>query len=113
MFSYRGKPVGSIKRSVETAFEEAGIPDATLYACRHTFGTALGTSGRVDVRTLALIMGHSRIQTTMRYLHPDATAKREAVSVLDQGSTREGLENEAGKASEGPTLNPVPNAASA
>ncbi len=43
-------------------------PDATLYCCRHAFGTQGVLSG-VDLMTLAALMGHASIATTQIYVH--------------------------------------------
>jgi integrase len=45
-------------------------PDAGLHALRHTFLTEAGRHTQ-NVRALQRLAGHSRIQTTMRYVHPD------------------------------------------
>jgi hypothetical protein len=47
------------------------------YVLRHTALTRLGESG-CDVFTLARIAGHSNIQITMRYVHPQAEAIQRA-----------------------------------
>jgi integrase len=45
-------------------------PDAGLHALRHTFLTEAGRHTQ-NVRALQRLAGHSRIETTMRYVHPD------------------------------------------
>ena len=45
-------------------------PDAGLHALRHTFLTEAGRQTQ-NVRALQRLAGHSRIDTTMRYVHPD------------------------------------------
>jgi integrase len=45
-------------------------PDAGLHALRHTFLTEAGRHTQ-NVRALQKLAGHSRIETTMRYVHPD------------------------------------------
>lgn len=45
-------------------------PDAGLHALRHTFLTEAGRHTK-NVRALQKLAGHSRIETTMRYVHPD------------------------------------------
>ena len=45
-------------------------PDAGLHALRHTFLTEAGRHTQ-NVRALQKLAGHVRIETTMRYGHPD------------------------------------------
>jgi integrase len=51
------------------------------YVLRHTALTRLGESG-CDAFTLARIAGHSNIQITMRYVHPQAEAIQRAFKKL-------------------------------
>jgi integrase len=45
-------------------------PDAGLHAIRHTFLTEAGRHPQ-NVRSLQKLAGQSKIETTMRYIHPD------------------------------------------
>jgi integrase len=45
-------------------------PDAGLHALRHSFLTEAGRHTQ-NVRALQKLAGHSQIETTMRYIHPD------------------------------------------
>jgi site-specific recombinase XerD len=47
-------------------------PDAGLHALRHSFLTEAGRHTQ-NVRALQRLAGHSRIQTSMRYVHPGQT----------------------------------------
>ena len=49
-----------------------------LYSLRHTFLTRLGAGG-CDVWTLMKIAGHSNIQQSMAYIHPDSKTVQAAV----------------------------------
>lgn len=53
---------------------KARLKEAGTHWLRHTFGTTLGTGG-VDVRTIMLQMGHSKIETTLAYMSPDHEAR--------------------------------------
>ena len=74
------------RKNVYTAFKSAcrkiGIPDFRFHDLRHTAATLM-VMGGVDLVTVKEILGHSRIEMTMRYAHPTSENKRKAVAVLD------------------------------
>jgi integrase len=82
----RGKPYKSFRSAWEHALEKAKIEELTFHSLRHTFGTRLGMAG-VDIKTIQELMGHRDIKMTMRYSHPTAQHKRNAVEVLDGVTT--------------------------
>jgi integrase len=64
-----GKPISSLRRSVQTAFERAGLPDGTrFHDFRHTLASWLLTETG-NLRLVKETLGHSTITTTMRYAH--------------------------------------------
>lgn len=67
----------------QTAFERAGITNATLHTLRHTFASKLAQNG-ATLQEIKELMGHSSIVTTMIYAHllENKAAKR-AVEILD------------------------------
>jgi integrase len=69
-----------------------GLPDVTPHVLRHAFGSGLVRAG-VDLPTVARLMGHSRIETTMRYAQwAPAGADARAIEQLAEarhGATRE------------------------
>jgi len=70
------------KHWFEPAVEEAGIGhNFTWYCLRHTFASRLVMS-RVDIRTVAELMGHQTIQMAMRYAHLAPEHNLEAVERL-------------------------------
>jgi integrase/recombinase XerD len=47
----------------------AGVADAELHSFRRTYATML-LRGGMDLRTVQMLMGHSDLESTMRYLTP-------------------------------------------
>jgi integrase/recombinase XerD len=74
----------SIQHSVRTAYEKAGMADKTqkVHALRHSFATHMLDSG-VDIHTIKELLGHSKIETSMVYLHLQTSKRNMLVSPLD------------------------------
>ncbi len=83
MFTFKGKPIGSIRKAFKNACNRTGIKNLRFHDLRHTFATRLVLSG-VDLATVSKLLGHSTIQMTMRYSHPTPEALKNAVSKLDK-----------------------------
>jgi integrase len=47
----------------------------------HSFGTGLANAG-VPVHVIKVLMGHKSIETTLRYMHTDRGARRDAIAAL-------------------------------
>lgn len=65
------------------ALARAGCEKLPPYACRHTTGTALGTSD-IPLAVVKEIMRHSKITTTQRYVHVDAKTMLDAVNRVNE-----------------------------
>jgi len=76
-----GEPLLSARHWFEDAIEKAGIKDFTWHDLRHTFASRLVMAG-VDITTVAALMGHKKIQMTMRYAHLAPAHKLDAVERL-------------------------------
>jgi len=77
------KPIGSVRKAHDAAVVRAGIQDHfRLYDLRHTFASRAAMSG-VDLPALAVLLGHTKIQMTMRYVHPSEEHKREAIGKVE------------------------------
>ena len=79
VFTYQGERIKrGISDSLRAAVKKAGLENVTLHTLRHTFASQLVTVG-VPLRYVQELMGHKRIETTMKYLHSDNEAKENAV----------------------------------
>jgi integrase len=75
---YPGNHITKLNGSHDRACRDAGV-SFVLYDLRHTFGTRQATDLKTDPFTLAAIMGHSKLRTIMRYVHPDQQQQRAAM----------------------------------
>jgi integrase len=57
----------ALRRRYDRALTRAGLRPLRFHDLRHTFGTRM--IGRADIRRVQEWMGHSDVQTTMKYLH--------------------------------------------
>jgi hypothetical protein len=71
----------SLKKGHARALRDSKVRHFVLYSLRHTFLTALGASGKVDVWRLAQIAGHSSIAMSMRYVHPQGDPVLDAMAL--------------------------------
>lgn len=62
-------------------------PDAGLHSLRHTFLTEAGRRTQ-NVRALQKLAGHSKIQTTMRYIHPDESDMLEIAKAVQEARSK-------------------------
>lgn len=68
---------------LKRAADAAGIKGLTVHHLRHTAASRMLKAG-VDVKTVQEILGHSSLDITLRYLHTDSTAKRDAIAKLSR-----------------------------
>jgi site-specific recombinase XerD len=70
--------------NIITGIAENANPDEqiTAHTVRHTFATRL-VRGRVDLITVAELLGHARLETTRAYSRPTHQDRAEALSHLD------------------------------
>ena len=71
------------ERIFKRAKEKAGIAtEASIHTLRHSFATHLYEDG-VDIRIIQELLGHAKIETTMRYTHVGRRAAERVRSPLD------------------------------
>lgn len=64
--------------------EGLGVRYLPPHCCRHSFATILQATG-ANTRAAQTILGHSNINTTARYTHPDMNTMQRAVSQMRDG----------------------------
>jgi integrase len=72
-----GEHIVKLNAQHDRACIEAGV-SFVVYDLRHTFATRMVEAG-CDLPTLAAILGHSNLRSVLRYVHPQADSKREAM----------------------------------
>jgi integrase len=70
-----------LKTGFKAILKRAGMTGITWHTLRHTFASRLTRSG-VDLVTVKELLGHSTINTTMRYAHSNHETKARAVAKL-------------------------------
>jgi site-specific recombinase XerD len=63
--------------------KRVGLRNIGWHALRHTFASTLANGG-AQITAIQQLLGHSSVETTMRYAHVDDQALREAVKALDR-----------------------------
>jgi len=69
------------RRVFKPALKKAGIEGFTWHTLRHTFASRL-VMKRNDLRTVQELMGHKKIEMTLRYSHLSPAHKMDAVQTL-------------------------------
>jgi integrase len=72
----------NMKRSFTSACKEAGIEGLRFHDLRHTAATRLASAG-LPLSELAGLLGHTQIQTTLRYANTTGEAISRAASILN------------------------------
>jgi site-specific recombinase XerD len=79
----------SVRCIYENARKKAGVKNGVgIHTMRHSFATHLLEAG-YDIRKIQVLMGHSRLSTTMIYLHVSRTTLSKIPSPLDLINTQD------------------------
>jgi len=87
VFTYKGKPVKSIRNSFKRACKKAGIEDFKFHDLRHTFNTNMRKAG-VERSVIMKITGHKTMSMFERYNTVDRDDAHEAIKRLDDYLTK-------------------------
>jgi integrase len=82
VFPGRGGKFWTVKKAWASLLKLAEVKDFRWHDMRHDFASRL-VMGGVDLNTVRELLGHDRIDTTLRYSHLAPSHKSAAVSVLD------------------------------
>ena len=78
------KPIGGVRKAHDAAVVRAGIEEHfLLYDLRHSYASRAAMAG-VDLPTPAGLLGHTKIQMTLRYIHFYEEHKREAAAKMEK-----------------------------
>lgn len=74
----------SIQHAIRKSMIEAGFENHkfSAHSIRHSFATHLLDNGN-DIHTIKELLGHSKIETTMIYLHLTKQKREKLISPLD------------------------------
>jgi integrase len=77
----QSKPWVDIRKEWSKALKKTNIENFTFHDLRHTFASHLVMAG-VDLKTVQELLGHKRIEMTLRYAHLSPFHKRRGVDIL-------------------------------
>ena len=83
VFTYRGKPIGNIRKTFSTALKKSDIKNFCFHDLRHTYASHLVMAG-VDLNTVRELLGHKSLAMTLRYSHLSPDHKQRAVNILSK-----------------------------
>lgn len=72
-----------LRRSFDAVVKNSGIEDFRFHDLRHTFASNLVMEG-VDIMAVKELLGHKKLDMTLRYAHLAPNYKTKAVNVLDR-----------------------------
>lgn len=83
VFTYYGQRILDIKRTITTAYKDAGINHhgQPLHILRHTFATNLIKQG-TELEKIQQLLGHKDFSTTLQYAHLTSRSVKDEVNKL-------------------------------
>jgi len=81
VFTYLGNPVKSLRRSLKTSLDKAGIENFLFHDLRHTFNTNLRRAG-VERTVIMKLTGHKTLSMFLRYSTVDEEDGKEAAATF-------------------------------
>jgi integrase len=88
-----GEQIKSVRGGLAAAVKRAGLKKITFHMFRHTVATRLLQNG-ADIVTVKEIMGHSNINTTLRYAHTNAERQRREMEKLASNTPNDNRRDE-------------------
>jgi len=78
-----GLPLRDLKPFWRDVCTQAGLVDVRIHDLRHTFASMLANKG-VALEVIGQLLGHSSLETTMRYAHLLPSTRREAANKVGE-----------------------------
>jgi site-specific recombinase XerD len=78
-----GQKIRTFRRAFRNALKRAKIDNFRFHDLRHTFASHLVMNG-IDLNTVKELLGHKKIEMTLRYSHVSQDHKTRAVETLGQ-----------------------------
>lgn len=81
-----GKPISCdyVSRNFKTMLKKNGLPQIKFHSLRHSFATVLANSNSISLTTLQVMLGHSNLDMTRKYIHTDMNEKIKAGMVINE-----------------------------
>ena len=79
--NFKGQPMQDIKKKWQKIRLEINMPHLRLHDLRHSFASFMANKG-IPVRLISELLGHSNIQTTLRYAHVFDKSLKKAVNLI-------------------------------
>ena len=82
VFTFRGKPIVSVKTAFNKARSRAGLDDVRFHDLRHTFASRL-VQGGIPLYEVMHLTGHKTLEMVQRYAHLAPDYQSNAINVLN------------------------------